>query len=216
MNNSSLPSSSPRIPLWLKLLYTAFMAVLIPVYWHHYGLTNFLFFCDIALLLTLAGIWKENALLVSMAAVGILLPQTFWCVDFMFEAFGTRLSGMTTYMFDEQRPLYLRGLSLFHGWLPFLLLFLVSRLGYAPRSVRAWTTTAIAACSFSFLFLPAPGNPLPHPQTPVNVNYVFGMSETERQTWMPPGCYLVTWIAALFFVVYLPTHKLLTKFFSVR
>ena len=46
--------SSPVIPRWLKIAYTAFMAVLIPVYWWHYGLSNFLFFCDVALLLVLA------------------------------------------------------------------------------------------------------------------------------------------------------------------
>ena len=39
----------------LKVAYTAFMAVLVPVYWHHYGPTNFLYFCDVALFLTLAG-----------------------------------------------------------------------------------------------------------------------------------------------------------------
>lgn len=63
---------SPRIPLWLKVAYTAFMAVLIPVYWANYGPTNFLYFCDIALLLTLVGMWKESPLLVSMPAVGIV------------------------------------------------------------------------------------------------------------------------------------------------
>ena len=64
-----------RLPLWLKLAYTAFMAVLVPVYWYYYGPTNFLYFCDVALFLTLAGIWLESPLLVSMCAVGIVAPQ---------------------------------------------------------------------------------------------------------------------------------------------
>ena len=34
------------IPLWLKLAYTAFMAVLVPLYLRNYGPTNFLYFCD--------------------------------------------------------------------------------------------------------------------------------------------------------------------------
>ncbi len=46
-----------RIPLWLKLAYTTFVAVLVPVYWANYGVTNFLYFCDVALFLTLVGIW---------------------------------------------------------------------------------------------------------------------------------------------------------------
>ena len=42
-----------RVPLWLKLIFTAFMFVLVPVYWYYYGPTNFLYFCDVSLLLTL-------------------------------------------------------------------------------------------------------------------------------------------------------------------
>ena len=41
-----------RVPLWLKLAYTLFVAVLVPVYWHHYTPLNFLYFCDVALLMT--------------------------------------------------------------------------------------------------------------------------------------------------------------------
>ena len=67
MENRNIASN--RMPLWLKLAYTAFMAVLVPVYWHYYGPTNF---CDLALLITLVGIWIESPLLVSMCAVGIL------------------------------------------------------------------------------------------------------------------------------------------------
>ena len=42
-----------RLPLWLKLVYTAFVAVLVPVYWYYYGPTNFLYFCDVALIISL-------------------------------------------------------------------------------------------------------------------------------------------------------------------
>ena len=53
-----------------------------------------------ALLLTLVGIWRGNALLVSMCAVGILLPQLLWVTDFAAGFAGIRLTGMTTYMFN--------------------------------------------------------------------------------------------------------------------
>ena len=43
---------SNKIPLAAKLAVTAFLAVLLPVYLHAYGPTNFLWFCDAALLLT--------------------------------------------------------------------------------------------------------------------------------------------------------------------
>lgn len=204
------PSPS-RIPLWLKIAYTAFMAVLIPVYWHQYGPTNFLYFCDVALLLTLVGIWKENPLLVSLAAVGILIPQALWCVDFLFELGGGRLTGMTSYMFDQNRSLFLRGLSLFHGWLPFLLFYLVKRLGYDRRALAGWTATCIVLCLIAFFLLPPAGAELADPKLPRNINYVFGMDDAKPQEWLPAGAYLMVWISALIGLVFIPTHFALRK-----
>src|SRR5262245_27396503 len=93
----------PRIPLWLKLVYTAFMAVLVPVYWSYYGPSNFLYFCDVALFLTLVGIWIESPLLASMCAIGITVPQMVWVIDFIGSAIGTPVVGMTAYMFEAHR-----------------------------------------------------------------------------------------------------------------
>src|SRR5436190_19833999 len=104
------PASVPRpIPFWLKIAFTAFMAVMVPVYWHFYGPTNFLYFCDVSLFLTLVGIWTESSLLISMCCVGILLPQALWCVDFVVVLCGGKLTGMTDYMVADTK-LYLRGL----------------------------------------------------------------------------------------------------------
>jgi len=54
------PTSRQTVPFAVKTGYTAFMAVLVPVYWTHYGPTNFLYFCDLALILTLVGVWAES------------------------------------------------------------------------------------------------------------------------------------------------------------
>ena len=94
------PQPAGMISLWLKLAYTAFMAVLLPVYWHYYGPTNFLYFCDLALLLTLAGVWMESSLLLSMCAVGILAVQTIWIGDFLGNLVGYPIVGITDYMFE--------------------------------------------------------------------------------------------------------------------
>ena len=203
------PSSA--IPLWLKVSYTAFMAVWIPVYWYHYGPTNFLYFCDMALLLTLVGVWLEKPLLISLPAVGILMPQALWSVDYIVQLCGFTMTGMTAYMFDETKPLFLRGLSFFHGWLPFLLLYLVLKLGYDRRALKGWTVFASALCLVAFFFLPKAGEALPDPNLPRNVNYVFGMDDAQPQTWMSAELYLVTWMALLIILVYLPTHFLLKK-----
>lgn len=203
---------SNRIPLALKLAFTAFMAVFLPVYWSKYGPTNFLYFCDLALFATLAAVWLENRLLASMAAVGIILPQMIWCADFTAHLFGGKFLGMTDYMFDPSHSLFLRGLSFFHGWLPFLLLFLVARLGYDRRALPAWTATAWTAMLISYFLLPAPGAKLANPLAPVNVDYVYGFSDAAAQTWMPGWMWLGLLLVALPVVIFVPTHFLLRKF----
>lgn len=205
------PAGYHKIPLGLKVVYTGFLAVLIPVYWFHYGPSNFLYFCDVALLLALVGMWRENALLISMPAVGILLPQMLWCVDFLVQLAGGRMTGMTAYMFDPERSLFLRGLSLFHGWLPWLLFYLVRKVGYDRRALPCWTVLAVGLCLVAYFFLPPAGAELADPMTPRNVNYVFGLDDAKPQSWTSSEIYLGVWIAVLIGVVYIPTHGFLSK-----
>ena len=194
------------------------MAVLIPVYWADYGPTNFLYFCDIALLMTLYGVWAESSLLISMAAVGILLPQMLWCADFLWQGArtlqGLPHAGMTAYMFDEAKPLFLRSLSLFHGWLPFLLLYLMSRTGYDRRALKSWTLLGWSLCLVAYFLLPPAGARLPDPNTPLNVNYVYGLDDSRPQTWMPQAVYLPVYMLLLFLLAYVPSHLILSRLFG--
>jgi len=202
------PTAS-RVPLPLKLTYTTFMAVLIPVYWHYYGPTNFLYLCDVALILTLVAIWPENALLISMCAIGILVPQAVWVADFLANAAGFPLLGMTDYMFDGNRSLFLRILSVFHGWLPFLLIYLVWKIGYDRRAFWSWTTLAWVLLLISFFLLPPPtSNP---GLTPVNVNYVWGMNDYAAQTFVPPYVWFAGQLIGLPLIAYAPTHFVLAR-----
>ena len=82
-----------------KLAYTAFMAVLVPVYLRNYGPTNFLYFCNVALIITLVGIWIESPFLVSMCAVSIIASQALWVTDSLSNLIGHPLTGLTDYMF---------------------------------------------------------------------------------------------------------------------
>lgn len=213
MNNSK-PAPPRRLPLSLNLAYSAFMAVLVPVYWLRYGPTNFVYFCDIALFFTLVAVWTENRLLASMAAVGIILPQLLWCGDFLAHFAGFKITGMTDYMFDSSRSVFLRGLSLFHGWLPFLLLFLVARIGYDPRALAGWTLTAWLAMLASYFLLPPAGATLPNPMAPVNINYVFGPNDAAPQTWMAGWAWLTMMMVALPVVIFIPSHFLLKRLFG--
>jgi hypothetical protein len=200
--------AASRVPLPLKIAYTAFMAVLVPVYLHYYGPTNFLYFCDISLVLTLIAIWPENALIISMCAIGIVIPQVIWVVDFLVNAAGFSLTGMTDYMFDSSRSPFLRGLSLFHGWMPFLLIYLVWKTGYDRRALWPWTFLAWTVFLVCFFLMPPP---VPNPGlAPVNINYVWGMRDTAPQDILPPYLWLASLMIATPLFVFIPAHFILS------
>jgi hypothetical protein len=204
-----MPQAVNRLPLWIKLAYSAFMAVFIPVYWYYYGPTNFLYFCDVALLITLVGVWIESPLLISMCAVGILAPQALWVIDFLANLVGIKITGLTDYMFEPHRSLFLRGLSLFHGWLPFFLGLLVWKLGYDRRAFPAWTGLAWVLMLVCFVFMPPP---TPNAGlTPVNINYVWGMSDSEPQAWVPPLVWFAGLMVALPAGLFAPAHFILRR-----
>ena len=103
-------TNNRRIPYSVKLLYSAFVAIVVPLYWVTYSPWNFLYFCDIALLVTAAAIWMESPLLISMQAVAIVAPQLLWVVDLLCRVVGgVEITGVTSYMLNESIPLYLRG-----------------------------------------------------------------------------------------------------------
>jgi hypothetical protein len=202
---------SQRIPLALKVALSAFVCVQVIFYWKAYGPTNFLYFCDVALILTLISVLAEKPLFASMATVGILIPQFLWVIDFVGTAFGHPLVGMTGYMFQNTQPLHARAISLFHGWLPFLLLYVVYRLGYDRRALLSWTVLAWVLMVISYCLLPAPPAPKDQPNLPVNVDYVYGPSDEKPQEWMPPLAWLAFMLTALPIVFFIPTHLILTR-----
>ena len=80
--------SADQIPLWLKISYTLFIFILIPVYWTHYGPGNFLWFSDIALFVTAATLWlvyrlgyDSRALLYQTLLAGIVLPVSYFLTN---------------------------------------------------------------------------------------------------------------------------------------
>ena len=203
-----------RVPLWLKIIYTIVVAVVIPYYWRAYSPWNFLYFCDVALLVTLVAMWTENRFLVSLEAVAILLPQTIWVIDFVVRACGGRLLGMTDYMFNPSLPPVTRALSLFHGWLPFLLVFLLMRLGYDRRAYLWQCAIGVTLLLVCYFVAPSPPAPASRPNQAVNVNYVWGPDDHHPQTWMRPGLFLVMLCGIVVVGIYTPTHLVLRWVFA--
>ena len=203
-----------KIPLAAKISATIFLAVLVPVYLHTYGPTNFLWFCDAALIITVAGMWLESSLLISMCAVGILVPQCLWLMDFGINLLGFHFLNLTSYMFDPHLPLFTRGLSLFHGWLPLLLVWLLFRLGYDKRALSAWTVVAAGLVFVCYFFTPPAGAHPANPNIPINLNYLYGFNDQRPQHWLNQNLYVALWLGVLWLVAFLPTHLALRKIFA--
>ena len=191
------------IPLWIKISYTLFVILTVAVYAVKYGFGNFLWFSDIALLAAVPALWFESSLIASMMTIGILLPELFWNVAYFGRLVtGRRLAGLTDYMFDAQKPLYLRALSLFHVFLPVLLLWMIARLGYAKDAWIAQTALAWTVLPLTYW--------LTDPEK--NINWVHGPG-TEPQKRLPALVYLCLLMIGFSAFVYLPTHLLLQAFF---
>jgi hypothetical protein len=193
-----------QIPLWVKLAYTLFICLLLPVNWVQYGPGNFLWFSDIAVLMMLPAVWLESPLLASMAALAVLLLDLVWNLDFFVRLFtGVSLTGISGYMFDPKISLAIRAVSLFHIAMPVLLLWMVHRLGYDGRALVAQTLVAWVALPLSYL-LTDPAE---------NVNRIYGFGE-KPQTSMPAPLFVVLLMILFPLVVYLPTHLILEKVFG--
>jgi hypothetical protein len=93
-----------------------------------------------------------------------------------------------------------------------MLLFLVARMGYDRRAGKAWLLTAWALMLICFFLLPKPGTLPADSLSPVNVNYVSGMSDAAPQSWMPAWAWLAALMTGLSLLARLPTHFALKRF----
>jgi hypothetical protein len=196
-----------KIPIMIKILATAFLFVVIPVYWVNLGPDNFLWGSDIALFITTLALWLESRFIVSMMAVGVLLTEILWNIDlFMRLFFGSHLFGLdaTSYIFNTELPSEVRVISLlFHIYLPIMLIWMLIRLGYHSK---AW----LAQIALCWIILPLTYL-LTDPAD--NINWVFGPGR-EIQQWMP-GPFFVLMLMILFpIAIYMPTHLILNKLFG--
>ena len=120
------------------------------------------------------------------------------------------MTGVTDYMFKHENSLFLRGLSLYHGWLPFLLAYLVWQLGYDRRGLPLWIVLMWALLPFCFFFMPPPD---PNAGLiPVNINYVWGPNDAAAQTWVPHYVWLAGMMIGMPVLLFWPVHLLLARY----
>ena len=159
--------------LWFKILYTLLAFIICPVYWYQYGVTNFLWFSDIAFFLMVPALWLRQPLIASMMAIGVLPLETLWMLSFIT---GGAFLGMADYMFDENLPLWLRGLSLFHFPMPAAIIIMIKRFGYDQRALYPQILLSIIVIILTHIFT----------KKVDNVNMIFPIKELARQTYYAP------------------------------
>jgi hypothetical protein len=187
------------IPLWFKLAYTVFVLYVMAVWWRHYTWRNFLWFSDIAFIGAVPAMWLESAALASVLTVAVLLPEILWNVDFAGRLMlRRRITGLTDYMFEPERPRLLRGLSLFHAPLPLVLLWMIAAYGYDSRAGLP------GAIALGAVVLPW-SRWVSTPEK--NINWVYGFG-ARRVAW-PAWVYVPLLFLAFVIFVFVPTDWLL-------
>jgi len=197
-------TANSTIPLWLKVAWTAWLAVWAPLYWRQYGAQNFLYFCDLGNFLIAAGLWLESRLILSWQAVGLLVFQSLYALDLVGAVlFGHHIIGGTEYMFDPKVPLFVRLLGLYHLVVPPLLLWGIRRLGYDDRAWKLQTLTACVLVPINFFWRPE-----------YNVNWARGLGHEQHM--VPGWLYLAAYLILVPLVVYWPTHLALRRWSQGR
>jgi hypothetical protein len=190
--------------LTFKIAYTAFVLLVAVIWWRNYSWRNFLWFSDIAFIGAVPALWLESSALASVLAVAVLLPEILWNVDFVARLLlRRRITGLTDYMFEPQRPRLLRGLSLFHVPLPLVLLWMVREYGYQPR-VGLTGAVLLAAIVLPWSRIAS---------TPErNINWTYGLG--ARRSELSAASHVALLLLGFVLLVFIPTHWALDAWFG--
>jgi hypothetical protein len=195
-----------RLPGWLKVIYTLWVIIWVPVYWKFYGPHNFVWFSDISNFIVLAALWTESAVLFSSQALSVLLINAGWALELAGRLIlGLLYPSGTEYMFDASVPLWVRLFSLFHLFVPLIILWGLFRLGYDRRGLALQILIAWIVLPVSFFFT--------DPQK--NINWVWGPFGIKPDLLSPEG-YLLACMVLYPVLIYLPTHLILQKWLRRR
>jgi len=189
----------PRLR-WLAL---AWLAVYLPVYASAYGAWHFLMLCNLGILLTCIGLLLGSQWLLSSQAIAAPPIALLWLIDAGARWLtGEHLHGGTAYMWDMERPLLVRMLSLYHLAWPLLLAWCLHRRGYDRRGFALQVTLAAIVFAIGLGLAPVAEN----------LNYVFqwpGASLPHAH----PLLQAVLNLAVLVLGLYWPMHLLLSRLF---
>lgn len=185
--------------LAIRLLFWIFVLAWVIVYAIYYPIANFLWTCNIGLLLAALGLaLDDNRFILSVCLILVALPDLLWTIDVTTAWLtGEHPLGGTAYMFDPKIPWLVRLFSLEHLLLTPILIALLWRQGYDRRALPV--TIGLVFTLYYLTYW------LADPET--QVNWVWGLFG-RQQTLMPKTLYPL-FAASVFSIVFLvPTHWL--------
>jgi len=189
----------------LRVLALLWLAAYIPSYAAAYGPLNFLFLCNLGVFLTVLGLWRGSALLLSSQAVASLVVGLLWAADTGGRLLtGKNPFGFAAYMWDPQYPLSTRLLSTYHVWWPMLLVWCLRRIGYDRRALALQAGIAAVVIAMSRLTDPA-----------LNINFAHRDPFLGR-SWGPAPLHLALMFGGLVTCAYWPAHWALSRFLPPR
>lgn len=193
------PIQFPRLR-WAAIVYLLVWGTAYSVYW---GAQDLILFCNIAVILTCAGLWLGNSLLLSTQAVSTMLIGPLWGLDLAWRVAtgGQSLIGGTEYMLDTHYPLWVRLLSCDHLVMPVLLLWVLWRVGYDRRAWAVQTALAGVVLVLSRFITPEK-----------NLNF----SRTDlffHRAWGPPPVHMAFILLLISVLLYWPAHAVLCKIY---
>lgn len=185
-------------------LAVAWLVVYVPSYAAAYGFRNFLFLCNLGVMITAIAVLAGSRLLLSSQAVAAPVIGLAWGIDAAWRVVtGAHLYGGTEYMWDPQYPLFTRLLSLYHLVWPVLVLLLVRRLGYDRRGWPLQGAIAAAAILTCRLATPAAEN----------INFAF-VDPVFHRAFEPAALHLAIVLLTLAGLAYALTHAALSRAFA--
>lgn len=180
------------------IAFSLWMVFWIPVILWGYGPQNFLWLCNIAQFLVLYSLWTGNRLLLSSQAGTVVMVGIFWTPDFLLGAIsGGAWANFTAYMFNPENPLLARATSLYHIFLPVLIVWALHRVGYDRRAPLLQTALAVVVLPATWLLTEAERN----------INWLTEPMGIE-QVWMPDPAFVLLMMFLYPLLLFWPGHGL--------
>lgn len=194
--------------VWLSIKYflTFFCVILIPVYWYHYGVTNFLWLSDICLFLTVIALWNNSKLMMSIASVGGFFVESLWIFDFLsIFLFHQSFLMLADYMIEPSYSIFLRALSLFHIFMPIIWFSYLKKYYYDRRAGIYMTALYIFTIIITYFYT----------EPEKNINWVF-LPQKIKMPLLDQNTWVLFLLIAFPLLIFLPTHMALKRFFRTK